>query len=297
MKLLATLFLMLVSSQFPSASGAGPTTAELEKLGATVREAGGEIVEIKADCDKLGEDGYRLIGKVTSLTSLSLSGKAMSDDQLAMLSGLTNLESILLNGTELTDDGYRHFAAFPKLKRLSLFHPSRNVESFTGAGLAHLKALPNLERLTFAGATAGDAAFKAVAEIQQLKEFSQWHNLESPQAIEHLTKLPNLRALKIGQRLPSRDRPLTPSFDDATLSVIARMKTLEKLDLQEARLTLTGLKHLKSLPKLHELKLQWVDVPATDVEQLRKLLPNVKLNWEPMTDEERESTLTKKLKL
>ncbi len=92
MKLLATLFLMLVSSQFPSASGAGPTTAELEKLGATVREAGGEIVEIKADCDKLGEDGYRLIGKVTSLTSLSLSGKAMSDDQLAMLSGLTNLE-------------------------------------------------------------------------------------------------------------------------------------------------------------------------------------------------------------
>ncbi len=75
------------------------------------------------------------------------------------------------------------------------------------------------------------------------------------------------------------------------------MKTLEKLDLQEARLTLTGLKHLKSLPNLHELKLQWVDVPATDVEQLRKLLPNVKLNWEPMTDEERESTLTKKLKL
>ena len=75
------------------------------------------------------------------------------------------------------------------------------------------------------------------------------------------------------------------------------MKTLEKLDLQEARLTLAGLKHLQSLPNLRELKFQWVDVPAADVEQLRKLLPSVKLNWEPMTDEERESTLTKKLKL
>ncbi len=287
-----TVALLLYRSAAP-----GPTTAELEKLGATVREAGGQIVDLRADCDKLGDDGYRLIGKVTSLKSLSLSGKTMSDNQLAMLSGLTNLESILLNGTELSDDGYRHFAAFPKLKRLSLFHPSRNVENFTGAGLAHLKALPNLERLTFAGATAGDAAFQAVAEIQQLKEFSQWHNLESPQAIEHLTKLPNLRVLKIGQRLPSRGRPLTPSLDDATLTVIAGMKTLEKLDLQEARLSLAGLKHLQSLPNLRELKFQWVDVPAADVEQLRKLLPSVKLNWEPMTDEERESTLTKKLKL
>jgi hypothetical protein len=297
MKLLTTLFLILTSSQLPSASAAGPTAAELEKLGAQVRVTGGKIVEIKADCDKLGDDGYRMMGKVTSLTSLSLSGKAMSDDQLAMLSALKNLESILLNGTELSDNGYRHFAAFTKLKRLSLFHPSRNVHNFTGAGLAHLKALPNLERLTFAGATAGDAAFKAVAEIQQLKEFSQWHNLESPQAIEHLTKLPHLRALKIGQRLPSRGRPLTPSFDNETLSVIARMKTLEKLDLQEARLSLAGLKHLQSLSNLRELKLQWIDVPAADVEQLQKLLPNVKINLEPMTDEERESTLTKKLKL
>ena len=280
-----------------SVSAAGPTAEEIEKLGATIREAAGEIVDLRADCDKLGDDGYRMIGKVTSLKSLSLSGKAMSDDQLAMLSGLTNLESILLNGTELSDDGYRHFAAFSKLKRLSLFHPSRNVEKFTGAGLAQLKALPNLERLTFAGATAGDAAFQAVSEIQQLKEFSQWHNLGAPQAIEHLTKLSNLRALKIGQRLPSRGRPLTPSFDDATLSVIARMKTLEKLDLQEARLSLAGLKHLQSLPNLRELKFQWVDVPAADVEQLRKLLPSVKINLEPMTDEERESTLTKKLKL
>jgi hypothetical protein len=278
-------------------SAATPTGEALQQLGAQVRLSGGEIVEIKADCDKLGDAGYRLIGQVTSLQSLSLSGKAMSDDQLAQLSSLTSLESILLNGTQLSDAGYRHFAAFPKLKRLSLFHPSRDVRNFTGAGLAHLKSLPNLERLTFAGATAGDVAFEGVAEIRQLKEFSQWHNLESPQAIEHLTKLPHLRALKIGQRLPARGRPLTPSFDDATLAVIAQMKTLEKLDLQEARLTLAGLKQLQSLPQLQELKVQWVDTPPADIEQLRQLLPNVKITWQPITDEERESLLTKKLKL
>jgi hypothetical protein len=74
-------------------------------------------------------------------------------------------------------------------------------------------------------------------------------------------------------------------------------KTLEKLDLQEARLTLAGLKQLQSLPQLQELKVQWVDTPPADIEQLRQLLPNVKITWQPITDEERESLLTKKLKL
>lgn len=295
----STILILILSAtlQAHSLAAAAPGPAALEKLGAQVREVGGDIVDIKADCDRLGDDGYRLIGQVTTLKSLSLSGKAMSDDQLAMLSGLTNLESILLNGTQLSDDGYRHFAAFQKLTRLSLFHPSRDVDNFTGVGLAHLKALPKLERLTFAGATAGDVAFEAVAEIKQLREFSQWHNLESPQAIRHLKKLPHLRALKIGQRLPARGRPLTPSFDDATLAVVAQMKTLEKLELQEARLSLAGLKQLQSLPELRELKAQWVDVPPADVEQLRKLLANIKLNWQPITDDERESLLVKKLKL
>lgn len=297
MKTLATLLLILASPRLPSLSAGSPPVTELERLGAQLQLADGKIVSLKADCDRLNDDGYRLIARATSLTSLSLSGKAMSDDQLALLAPLTNLESMLLNGTQLTDDGYRHFAAFQKLRRLSLFHPSRNVDQFTGAGLAHLKALPHLERLTFAGATAGDAAFVAVSEIKQLKEFAQWHNWESHQALEHLTELPNLRALKIGQRLPGRGRPLTPSFDDATLEVIARMKTLEKLDLQEARLTLAGLKRLQTLPNLRELKLQWIDIPAADVDQLRDLLPNVELNWQPMTAEQRESLLTKKLKL
>lgn len=295
LRMLFTLSLVLL--QAGSVSAAQPNAANLEELGAQLRESGGEIVDLKADCDRLGDDGYRLIGQIRSLKSLSLSGKAMNDDQLAMLSDLTNLESILLNGTQLSDDGYRHFAAFQKLKRLSLFHPSRNVENFTGAGLAHLKLLPNLERLTFAGATAGDAAFKAVADIQQLKEFAQWHNWESHKAIEHLTELPNLRVLKIGQRLPGRGRPLTPSFDDDTLAVIARIKTLEKIDLQEARLSLAGLKHLEALPRLRELSVKWVDAPTADVDQLRKLLPKVEIKWQAITDEERNSLLARKLKI
>ncbi len=276
---------------------AEPDASALQNIGAEVKQVGGAITELKADCDKFSEAEYRLIGRVTTLKSLSLSGRALRDNDLAALAGLTQLESILLNGTELSDDGYRHFAAFQQLKRLSLFHPSRDCKDFTGAGLAHLKALPKLERLTFAGATAGDEAFEAVGQLTQLKEFSQWHNWESPNAIKHLLKLPNLTALKIGQRLPGRGRPPTPSFDDATLKTIAQMKTLERLDLQEARLSYEGLAQLKQLPKLRELYAKWVETPSQDVDRLRRLLPNVKIDWEPLSDADRETLLVQKLKL
>ena len=278
-------------------SSAEPDVAALQHIGAEIKQAGGMIIELKANCDKFGEAEYKLIGHVTTLKSLSLSGRAFRDEDLAALSGLTELESILLNGTELSDDGYRHFAAFQQLKRLSLFHPSRDCKDFSGAGLAHLKVLPKLERLTFAGATAGDEAFEAVGQLTQLKEFSEWHNWESPEAIKHLLKLPNITALKIGQRLPARGRPLTPSFDDVTLSIIAQMKSLERLDLQEAKLSYEALAQLDELPKLRELKAKWVDTPPQDIERLRQRLPTVKVEWEPLTDADRDTFLVNKLKL
>lgn len=292
---LATLLIVTLASH---ASAADPDTNALQSIGAEVKQVGEVITELKADCDKFGEAEYRLIGQVTTLRSLSLSGRALTDRDLAALAGLTQLESILLNGTELSDDGYRYFAAFQQLKRLSLFHPSRDCKDFTGAGLAHLEDLPKLERLTFAGATAGDEAFEAVGQLTLLKEFSQWHNWESPDAIKHLLKLPNLTSLKIGQRLPGRGRSLTPSFDDATLATVAQMKSLERLDLQEARLSYEGLAQLSQLPNLRELRTKWVDTPPRDVERLRQLLAEeVKIDWEPLSDADRETFLSQKLKL
>ncbi|TWU08566.1 leucine-rich repeat domain-containing protein [Stieleria varia] len=273
-----------------------PTGQRLNELDAKVKEVAGEIVDLKINCDQMTDADYQLVARLQTLKSISFDGKSMTDQQLVLLSGLSQLESFQINGTRLTDDGYKHFAAFQNLQRLSLFHPSRDVDAFTGAGLAHLKALPKLERLTFAGATAGDAAFQAVGQLTQLKEFSQWHNTESPAAIKHLTQLP-LTKLKMGQRLPDWKGSRPPSLTDATLSEIARMPNLETLELQEARLTYAGLIQLKSVSSLKTLKLKWVDVTESDVARLRVDCPNIEIQWEPLTAEEEESLLTKKLKL
>ena len=79
----------------------------------------------------------------------------MTDATLPLLAPLADLETLSIDQSQLTDDGYKHFAQFKKLKRLSLWHPSWASKEFTGSGVAHLKALPKLEKFTFAGSSAG----------------------------------------------------------------------------------------------------------------------------------------------
>lgn len=269
----------------------------LRDLGATVKENQGVIVDLRINCEKLTDDDYKRIGTLTTLKSISISGKPMFDRHLEMLSDLKQLEAFQINGTLLTDEGYRHFAAFPKLRRLSLFHPSRDVKAFTGSGLSHLKPLNELRRLTFAGATAGDEAFEAVGQLTQLEEFSQWHNRESPEAIKHLAGLKNLKSLKLGQRLPSWSTKHPPSLTPGTIAEILKMKSLELIDLQEARLDSETLSNLGSLPKLKKVQLKWIDITETEIKELQRKMPNVKIQWIPMTPEEEQKLLVKKLRL
>ncbi|HCS55285.1 hypothetical protein [Rubinisphaera sp.] len=295
MKFALALMLILISALINTSNGSDLEI--IRSIGASWREQAGIIVELKTDCTNFEDEHYQKLGQLTSLKSLSISGKNLSDHQLEMLSGLTELESILINGSELTDEGYRHFKAFQKLKTLSLFHPSRNCEDFTGSGLAYLKDLPRLERLTFAGATAGDEAFAAVGKIAQLKEFRQWHNWETPNAIKHLVGLKQLESLQMGQRLPRWGTSSAPSFDDETLEVIAQIKSLKRLTFQEARLSAAGLLQLQSLPELEQVKLSLIDISKSDVETIKAEMPNVKVDWTPLTETEDEATLKKKLKI
>ncbi len=272
-----------------------PDAQTLVKLGAKVVETGGVVTQVQVKCDAFTEADFRTLGGIKTIKDLTISGKTITDDTLALLTGLTELERLSSDGIQLTDAGYKHFAAFQKLKSLSFFHPAFRSEKFTGSGLTHLKALPKLERLTFAGSTAGDAAMEAIGQLTQLKEFRTWHTAQTQAGNAHLTKLP-LTALRIGQRLPNgKDSPI--SFDESTMETLAQIKTLESLELTEARLTAKIIPQLKSLPKLTKLKIETVDISAADVEAIQAALPNCKVDHKPMDDAEKEATLVKKLRL
>lgn len=278
---------------------APPTTeqlkAQLEKLGATVTLTNGVITQVSVKAADFTPDDFKLLGQCTGLKKLSIRGKTLNDANLPLLAGLAELEELSTDQTALTDDGYKHFSQFPKLKHLALFHPSWAMADFTGSGLAYLKALPNLQRLTFAGSTAGDAAMEAIGQLTQLRDFSTWHTAQTQAGNQHLKKLTNLTALRFGQRLP-RGKDHAPSFDAQTIALFAEMPSLEKLTLFEVKLTAGDFAPLKKLPNLKTLAIQGTEITDADVAKVRELLPHIKLDFKPITDEER-TNLSKKLKL
>jgi hypothetical protein len=260
-------------------------------LGADVTEKDGAITKVTfKDCAKLGEPEYKKLGELKTLKSLTLYGgkKTLTDATLPLLTGLTELEELNTEGTHLSDAGLARFAAFKNVKSMSFYHPSLDLKGFDGSGFAALKDLPKLERLTIAGTRFNDKGMEAVAQIKQLKDFRTWHTYQSQAGNAALEKLPRLRSLTLGQRLRHWDGSSNAlSLDDATLDLLSRLATLESLSLDEARISLDALLKLKALPQLKKLSLQRIDIPAEDVEKLKAGLPGVKIDWKPLTDEER----------
>ena len=57
--------------------------------------------------------------------------------------------------------------------------------------------------------------------------------------------------------------------------------------MSQARYTADALARLKALPNLKRLGLNQIDIPAADVAKLKTALPNVTVDWKPLSDEDR----------
>lgn len=266
-------------------------SARLTDLGAQLTQSDGVITKLSfKDCSKLGDAEFRLIGQLKELKSLTLYGqcKGLTDETLPHLAGLTKLEELGTDGIQVSDSGLAQLAALTSLRSLSFFHPSFGMKGFDGSGFAALKSLPKLERLTIAGTPFNDKGMAAVAEIKQLRDFRTWHTYQTSAGNESFTKLPELKSLWLGQRLRRYDGGSNAaSLNDSTFDVLTKLKTLEALTLDEARLSLTALQRLKELPRLKKLELRRIDISDADIVALKTSLSSVTIDWKPLTDDER----------
>jgi hypothetical protein len=248
--------------------------AALKAKGADVTEAQGEItgVSFKNKIALTPED-LDQIHRLTHLKTFACAA-GFDDAAFAALTGLSELESFSSNGMDASDDGIRVLGSLKKLRAAAFFHPGKR---FSGAGLAALADLPNLERLTVAGSLEfADEGMAAVAKLPHLKEFRTWHSGVTIDGVKKLRTLQEIKSLTVGQRLANKP-PMTVSDD--TLAVLAGIKTLESLTLQEARLTLAALSQLKQLTHLKRLTLDGIDIPESDVAKLRLQLPQTDVKW------------------
>jgi hypothetical protein len=257
---------------------AGADDVEIGKLlkgkGAEITDAKGVVTAMTVkDGSKLTDEDFRQIPRLTHLKLLSLSN-CVNDERLLQLTALTKLEYLQTNLAQITDDGIKPLARLKNLRNLKFFHPGK---SFSGAGLAHLADLPNLERLTVAGSLAfNDDGMAAVAKLIGLKEFRTWHAGATDAGVKKLKALKNLKSLYLGQRLAYK-QPACPT--DETIAVLAEMKSLESLQLDEARLSFKALQQLQQLPALKKLMLGGIDITHDELERLKGVLPQVKIEW------------------
>ncbi len=246
----------------------------LKSKGVEVTESKGTVTAINVpDGSKLSDDAFGQITRLPHLKMLSVSN-GLNDERLAQLAGLPQLEYLQTNLAQVSDEGIKPLTQLRQLKNLKFFHPGK---AFSGAGLACLAELPNLQSLTVAGSLAfNDDGMTAVARLTGLREFRTWHAGGTDDGVKQLRALKNLKSLYLGQRL-TYQLPACPS--DATIGILAEMKALESLQLDEARLTLAALQQLRELPALKKLKLGGIDMPREDVERLRRELPQVQIEW------------------
>jgi hypothetical protein len=231
-----------------------------------------------ADCSAWNEADFQKLTQLTHLQDLDFSS-GLTDQQVTLICTLPDVASIQTNKAQVTDDGVKTFAKFGKLRVLKFFHPHK---AFTGVGLAQLADMPGLKSLTVAGSDSfADAGMAAVGKLRQLEEFRCWHAGNTPAGVAKLKELAGLKRINLGQRLAYKP---PAAVSDETIATLVEMKSLESLQLSEARLKLAALVELKHLPHLKILTLDGIDMPESDVEQLKKELPMVQIKWTRPTE-------------
>lgn len=275
----------------PTATPADERTAvgQLRKAGVVLTETSalvtGAFIKDTAD---MTDENFTALGSLKNLKTLNISSKKLNDHTLGLLTGMPALEVLLTDSAQFTDAGLAQFAKFPKLKHLALIHTSLSRKDFTGKGLAALAGMPNLRRLGVGGCRFNDEGMAAVANLTQLEEFHVGHTYQTEAGNEHLKSLSKLKILYLGQSLqPFKNSSNPLSLTEATLDVLVELKSLDTLQLSEARYTADALARLRSLPTLKRLRLDKIDIPAADVTTLKAALPNVKVDWKPLSDEDR----------
>jgi Leucine Rich repeat len=168
---------------------------------------------VLARCYGTGADAeVAQVGRLATLTNLSLSGRRVTDAGLAPLKGLSGLERLEIHCECVTDAGMAHLKRLTNLRELSL-----SGTPITNDGLAHLEGLTNLSLLALGSTQVTDAG------------------------LAHLRGLTNLSVLSLS----------STQVTDSGLSRLKKLGKLSKLHLVRTQVTDAGVKQLKqALPGL-----------------------------------------------
>ncbi len=227
-----------------------------------------QITSLRLDRAKLSEEGFRRLGAMTSLESLSIANVPMGNSNMQFIANLTNLKELNISSTLLTDDG---LAGLLPLKALESLYMA-DLPQMTGRGLKELvvgqKALLKLKVLGISNnPKINSQAYEAIFRMKKLETLDvNEANLDDALFVHAIAPLSNLQKLTIGRdrctdqgmvALPKLRKlkvfvvDRDPAIDDGALPAIAKLKQLEKLILTDSLCSENRLRALrKTNPKL-----------------------------------------------
>jgi beta-lactamase regulating signal transducer with metallopeptidase domain/thiol-disulfide isomerase/thioredoxin len=190
------------------------------------------------------DDGMRIVGRMTGLKSLGLSGTKVGDEGLKHLAPLVNLEFLDIDETQVTIEGLAALAPLTGLRQLGA--SSLRGGSIDDRAAAHLAKLPQLESISANMELSNEGAI-ALSKAPRLEYVSLRDTQITDDCCAALAAMPRLKKLWF------QGCPIT----DAGLELLSRSSTLEYLLINDAAITSDGLRHLKKLPKLINLSIDF----------------------------------------
>jgi hypothetical protein len=235
----------------------------------------------------LTKENMKSIGKLDTLTHLSLSDCTFKDSWLRYISHLP-LTTLDLAGTVVTDDGMKYVAKIKTLKKLEIFDTgvsgkaleilqpltpsltflSVNAASLSDSDMAQLSNFSNLTNLNMKGTSISVNGCESIAKLQNLQTIDFGRSRFSKAGLEKLASLPRLTDIRLKGC----------SIDDDTASALFGFPGLIHIELNDNDLsdkTMDGLAKMQSLQSLGVRDNE--KITASAVARFRKAKPNCSL--------------------
>jgi internalin A len=176
------------------------------------------------------------------LKRLNVRGTRIANDTLGIVGELVQLESLDIANTRITDSGLENLASLTRLKHLAI---GKNGNSESAMGI--LRVLSTLESLDLSGPARSqrgrssgamqDSVVSMIAGLQALRTLKLGHSDVDSRGLSKLAALERVEKLGL---------ECCPRVNDEALQKLAAWKGLKYLDVQETKVTQTGVASLQA---------------------------------------------------
>lgn len=170
------------------------------------------------------------------------SGSKLTSQAIAALKEFTGIRSLILSSSPIRSG---LFDAIRGMKDLEVLYMPSGLEDNEFAVVAGMPKLRELKAVTVGyGPGVTDNGVKALRDLKEMRNLKLWSNKLTDTGLKHIAGLSKLTELEL----------VNTKITDTSMPLLATFTDLERLDLTFTQVTPAGLRQLKGLKMLKELR-------------------------------------------